>query len=295
MAVRSMIVRRVLVGAAFLLTSLGTSACSSRDDRAAAASAAADTALQDGNLKDASEQIRRALLARDDVADYWLLSGRIALAQGQYGAASTRSRMPPRYDRGNNEALVRLCQLAASGGRADRAERYAEVLNTLHPGDPAALNVQAAVAFSHGDTVKAVTLIDQILKAQPGDPTALVTRSRILASADDYAAAARAAEESLASPGDPRGRLQALRDVYFKSGNAAGYRSAVARSARAAPHSVDAQIEYAKSLYDAGDPAAAFAATRRALAVDNSGVATAEAVLQLWLAQGAGQCPLTRL
>lgn len=287
-----MIGRRFPAALALLLAILVAPACTSRDERAATAAAAAEAALQQGDLGTAGEQVGRALAARDDVGDYWLLSGRIALAQGRYAAAFDAFENTLTFDRSNTEALVRLCQMAVNGGRPERVQRYARDLAALHPGDPAALNVEAAIAFSRGDKAKAAGLIDQILAAQPGDVTALVTRSRMMSADEDYAAAARAAEASLAAPGDPTSRLQVLEEAYRKGGDVAGYRRTVARLARAAPNAPDAQIDYARSLYDAGDAAGGFAVARRALTLGRADVATAEAVLRLWLAQGTAATPI---
>ena len=287
-----MIGRRLLSGSALLLALLGAPACTSRDEKATTAAGIAADALQQGDLATARAQIGRALAARDDVGDYWLLSGRIALAEGKYPGAYDAFENALTLDRSNVEALTRLCQLAVSGGRPERAERYAEQLAALRPGDTTAVNVRAALALDRGDKPGAARLLDQLLAAQPGDPMALITRSRLFSANDDYAAAAKAAEASLAAPGDPSSRLQVLKEAYRKAGDAAGFRRTVARLARAMPRSASAQLDLARSLYDSGDRAAGVAATRRVLALRPGDVATADTVLRLWLAQGAAAMPV---
>lgn len=281
-AKRIVLYRRPVLGLALAMV-LAT-ACTSRDDRAAAAAATASDALGRGDLSTARAQIGQALAARDDISDYWLLSGRIALADGKYEAAYAAFEGALTLDRGNVEALTRLCQIAV-GNRPDRAERYAGQLLALRPGDAAALNVQAAVALDRGDKASAARLLDQVLVAAPSDAAALLTRSRLLAANGDYPAAARAAEASLAGPGDPVGRLTVLKGIYAKGGDAPGWRRTIARLARAQPASVPAQLDQARSLYDAGDAGGGLAASRRVLALRPGDVATASLVLHLWLAQ----------
>ncbi len=268
-----------------LAAALLATACASRDERAGVAAAAAADALQGGDLPAARAQIGRALAARDDVSDYWLLSGRIAMAEGNYSAAYDAFEGALTLDRGNAEALTRLCQLAVSGNRAERAEGYAGQLLALHPGDKAAVIVQAAVALDRGDKAGAARLLDTVLAADPADAAALLTKSRLFLASDDYQAAARAAEASLAAPGDPVGRLAVLKDAYAKGGNVAGWRQTIARLAHAQPASVPAQVDWARSLYDTGDAAGGLLVSRRLLALRPGDVAVAGQVLHLWLAQ----------
>ena len=277
--------------AAWLLVASSLPGCTSRDERAATAAGLAADDLQGGDIGGARFQIGRALAARDDVGDYWLLSGRIALAAHDYLGAFNAFETALTLDRGNVEALTVLCQIAVAGGQPRRAERYAEQLAQLQPGNRAAINVQAAIALERGDKAKAAKLIDLVLSQDAGDVTALITRSRLLSASDDFTGAARAAEAALASPGDPTNRLDILKDIYLKAGDAAGWRRTIARLAQADPRSATAQLDLARSLYDAGDAAGGFAATRAVMALKPDEVASADAVLHLWQAQGSAAMP----
>lgn len=284
--------RYSIAGPVILAAALLTSACTSRADKAASAAAIAADALQQGQIAVARQQINKALAARDDIGDYWLLSAHIALAEQNYGGAFDAYESVAIFDRSNVEALTRLCQIALSADQPDRAERYADQLLVLHPGDKAATTVKAALAFQQGDKRGAAALLDKVFAADPADTMALIVKSKLLAANDDYVGAARAAEASLASPGDPSGRLNVLKDVYLKAKDADGYRRTIARLARAYPDMASAQLDYAASLYDTGDPASALAVTRRTLTLRPDDVATANAVLNLWMAQGAAAMPV---
>lgn len=282
---------RFIAGLVLPLAALAGTACTSRDERAARAAGIATDALQQGNVGLARAQIGTALAARDDVSDYWLLSGRVALAEGNYAGAFEAFENTVTLDRSNVEALTRLCQLAVSGNQPERAERYADQLAALQPGDAIATNVHAAAAFNRGDKQKATQLLGQILAASPTDPAALITKSRLYSAAEDYANAARSVEAALAAPGDPLGRLAVLRDIYLKGKDAAGYRRTIARIARASATSPSAQLDYAQSLYDAGDAASGFAVSRQVLTARPGDVAVAGLVLHLWLSQGRAAMP----
>lgn len=286
--------RRSSIAGLLLLTALA-SGCVSRDQKAATAAGIAADALGAGQIGIARMQIARAIAARDDNSDYWLLSGRIALAANDYGGAYNAFENALTLDRGNDEALSRICQLALSTGQPERAERYVDQLLTLHPGNHIALNLQATLALLRGDKAGAARLLGQVLKADPADPQALLIRSHLLAADEDYAGAAQVAEQSLTAPGDPSGRLTVLRDYYLKAHDAGGYGRTLARLARANPGTVDPQLDYAHNLFEAGEPAAACAVTRAVLATHPGDLVAAERVLNLWLAQDAKAVPVAAM
>jgi len=287
--------RRFISGPAVLAVAMLVTACTSRDDKAATAAAIAANALQQGQIALARVQINRAIAARDDISDYWLLSAHIALAEQDYGTAFTAYESVVLFDRSNAEALTRLCQIALSANQPQRAERYAATLATLHPGDAAALTVQAANALQRGDRPVAQRLVDQVLASDPGNPLTLIVKSRLLLAAGDQAGAAQAAEASLAAPGDPGGRLMVLKDIYTKSHDIAGYRRTIARQARAYPQAAAAQLDYAQSLYDSGDAVGGLAIARRILTLRPDDVGAANAVAYLWIAQGRAAMPVASI
>jgi tetratricopeptide (TPR) repeat protein len=266
--------------------------CSSRDQDAAAAAAAAASAMDSGNLPLARQQIGRALALRDDVSDYWLQLAQIAIQTQDYAAAFDAYENVVTLDSGNVEALRLLCQIALSANAPQRAERYADQLAVLRPDDPLSKTVRAALALSRGDKASARTLLDEVLATAPDDIQALLVKSRLLMTDDDLKGAAQALEKSLAAPGDPTSRLIGLKDLYRRSGSIADYDRTVALLARASPDAAAPQIDYAATLYDAGDPAAAFAVTRRVLETHPDDIAAAASVLDLWLVQGSAAMPI---
>ena len=290
-----MIGRYFISGPMLLAVALLSPACSSRDQQAATAAAIAGDALQQGQLAVARQQINKALAVRDDVADYWMLSAHIALAQQDYSGAFDAYESVVMFDRTNVEALTRLCQIGLSADQPERSERYADQLAVLNPTEKSAITVKAAIALKRGDKKTAARLLDQVLALDPGDALALGVKSKLLVANDDYAGAAKAGEAAMAAPGDPAGRLTVLKGIYLKMKDGAGYGRTVARMARSYPDQAPAQMDYAANLYDTGDAASAFAVTRRVLALRPDDVTLAHGVLDLWVAQGAAAMPLAAI
>lgn len=280
----------VLLAAALLLP-----ACSSRDQQAATAAAIAGDALQQGQLAVARTQINKALAVRDDVADYWMLSAHIALAQQSFSAAFDAYESVIMFDRTNTEALTRLCQIALSADQPGRAERYAEQLAVLDPADKSAITVKAAIALKRGDKQTAGRLLDQVLTFDPDDALALSVKSKLLVANDDYAGAVRAGEAALKAPGDVSGRLTFLKGIYLKTHDSAGYSRTVALMARSYPDMVVAQMDYATNLYNTGDAPSGLAVSKRILALRPDDITLAHSILDLWVAHGMQAMPLAAI
>ncbi len=280
----------ILVAVAFVSPS-----CTSRDQQAATAAAIANDALQQNQLTVARQQINKALKIRDDVADYWMLSAHIAIAEQNYGGAFEAYESVVLFDGTNREALTRLCQIALGAEQPERAERHADRLAVLDPADASALTVKAAIALRRSDKQTATRLLDQVLAAAPGDPLALGVKSRLLVANDDLAGALRAGEEAMKAPGDAFNRLTFLKGIYLKTKDGAGYSRTVARLARSYPDMVSAQMDYAINLYETGDAASGLEVTKRILALRPDDISLAHAVFDLWAAQGPKAMPLTAI
>ena len=270
-----------------IAATLLASACTSRDQRAAADAGLAEAAFNQGNMILAKRAITRALGERDDVSDYWLTLAHINIALQDPGGAMDAYRNVLIFDPGNREGLSAICQLAIAQNDPDRATKYAEQLALLAPGDILPQIVKAAVAFRHGDKAAATAIIDAALQKQPRDIGAIILKSKILMSGDHFAEAADLLEQTLKEPGNPDSRLLALKDLYLKTADRAGYRSVITRLAAAGPDDLDRQIDYAALLYDEGQRDAAYAVTRRLLTTKPGDIGAATAVLNLWAANDA--------
>ena len=277
--------------AAALVAACLLTACSSQEKRAAEAAGAAQQALAAGQPKIARALIQRALSERDDVSDYWLLLAQINLANQDLKGAFDAYENVVSFDRANVEALTRLCQIAITSGMPERAEKYADQLSLLSADTALSDTVKAGVAFRTGKRSDADRLLAAVLQAHPDDLGALMLQGRMFEADGNYTAAAGTMERSIATGGDPAGRLLVLLDYYKGARDRDGYSRTVTRLAQARPGDVETQLAYADLLYERGEREGALGVVRAVMTKRPNDVATAAAIVNLWLRQGADAVP----
>ncbi|WP_010217949.1 tetratricopeptide repeat protein [Sphingomonas sp. PAMC 26621] len=278
--------RFATVWAAPLLLMGGVAGCASKDDRAAAAAALAETAFQQGDLQGARQNIQKAIDARDDVSDYWLTLARIQLAAKNFGGAFDAYENVYQLDRGNIEALRQLCQLGLNVRQADKVDRYADQLLVINPGDPMPITMKGGAALQRGDSKTALAFADKVLVGNPRDVSALILKGQTLAYRGENPAAAKLIEESLDQQSDPTSRLVFLRDLYLKSGDSAGYQRTLARLAERNAGDTRMQLDYADWLYQTDRADQAFGIVRQVLDKNPKNIALASTILEMWLDEG---------
>lgn len=278
MTKRPFILRCLLIGTALIIA-----ACSSADQTAAANASAAEAALNAGDPRTAQQFIRRALAARDDVGEYWLIAAHVGVALGDNIGAFDAYRNVLASDRGNLEALSALCQLALVRNTPSQAAEFAEQLALLQPDDLLPPTVRAGMAMMRGDSAKSEAILNDILAKNPDFVPGLILKSKLMISLDRHGDAAKTLEESLKAPGDPDARLFALKDLYLKAGDRANFRNSVVRLAEAKPNEPQRQLDLADLLYDEGQRDAAYAITRRIARLRPDDIGLASTILSLWL------------
>jgi len=273
--------------AAAMALSLSLAACTSKDQKAATAAAQADVAMQQQRYSDAVRAIRKALAARDDVSDYWLMLGRIDLALKDSGGAFDAYRNAIQLDRSNVEALQELAQLGLTVHQPDEVDRYADQLLLLNEQDPLPLVLKGGAALQRSDSDKALDFAERALATDSHNVNAVILKAQVLAFRQDYIGSAKLIEESLASGGDTTSRLEFLRDLYVKSGDIAGYQRAVVKLAQAHPDDRDMQLAFADLLYQTDHRAEALRVVLAIMHRRQADFELANAVVELWLDQGA--------
>lgn len=281
--------------ALLLSASIMTVGCTSKDQKAAAAAQEAEAALQRGDMWNARRAIGRAVGIRDDVSDYWLLSGRIALTAGDLGGAFNAYQNVINLDRANVEALQMLCRLALIARDPDRVDRYADQLLLLTPGNPIPLTARGAAALQRGDTKAAGAFADQALASSPNYFDALMLKGRVALGERRYADAAQIVESTLSVAGSPAGRLDLLRDIYSQSSDRAGYERTIARLAQAQPDDPVAQLTYADQLFELGRGDDARGVVARAVRLRPDDNKVAGTLLETLRRQGPDAMPIAGL
>lgn len=265
---------------------LSLAACTSKDQTASAAAGQAEIELQQGRATDALRSVRKALAARDDVSDYWLLLARVDMALKDYGGAFDAYRTVIQFDRGNLEALQQLCQLGLAVHQPDQVDRYADQLLLLTPQDPMPLVMKGGAALQRTDSDKALEFAERVLKTDPHNISALILKGQILSYKGDYTGAARLIEASLDPANDQTSRLTFLRDLYARTGDVTGYARSVAQLAQRHPEDADMQFALADLLYQSDQPDEALAVLRRIMRRRPTDLGLAARAVELWLDQG---------
>lgn len=286
---------RPTILALLLSASLAAGGCTSKDQKAAAAAQEAEAALQRGDMWNARRAIGRAVGIRDDVSDYWLLSGRIALTAGDLGGAFNAYQNVLNLDRANVEALQMLSRLALIARDPDRVDRYADQLLLLTPGNPIPLTAKGAAALQRGDNKAAEAFADQALASSPNYFDAMMLKGRVALSDRRYAEAAQIVESTLSVAGSPAGRLDLLRDIYSQSRDRAGYERTIARLAQAQPEDPLAQMAYADQLYELGRGEDARGVVARAARLRPDDEKVAGTILETLRRQGSDALPVASL
>lgn len=269
--------------------------CVWRDRVATTSASEAQAQYEQGRLGMARQSIRKAIAARDDVSDYWILLGRIEIGSGNARGAYDAYQTAIQLDRGNLEAVTQLCQLALYVGRPDDADKYADQLLLMQPGSYMPVAVKAGAALARGDKAKARELIDQVLANVPDDIRTLMLKSRLLSQEGKYAEAAAVAEAASHKMGSQPSQLRDLMRLYEQAGAREGYERTMARIAEAQPEDTSSQLAYADMLYANGDGATAAERVKAAMLRKPDDIALASAILALWLDVGPSALPADRI
>lgn len=278
---------KLCIGLSAMLALCLLAACRSADTIAAEQAAQAQADLDQGRLGEARRAITKAMAARDDILENWLLKAHIDLKMGDRSSAFSDYEFALQLDHSNLEALQALCQLGLTFGTPDGIDRYADQLLLLSPGSPIALVAKGNIALARHDADTATGLADRVLAQTPQDLPALSLKSRIMLAQGHFAQAAALIEQTADTPGDLVAKLKLLKDVYAQANDRPDYVQAVRRLAAAAPRDADLQIGYADVLYQNGQPDQARAVIRAAMAAHPSDLQAAAAILNLWQEAGS--------
>ena len=156
-------------------------ACDSPKERAAQLASQAEAYAQQGNLVAAGTSIAAALALREDVPDYHLLQGSIALRSGDPVSAFRAFNRALEFDAVNPTALAYVANIGVQIGQINDAEDAADRLLTLQPDALPALQVKGMVALSRGKLDEAIRYGDRILAINRTDEAGAIVKARALA------------------------------------------------------------------------------------------------------------------
>lgn len=154
--------------------------CQSRDVEAQAEAANAVAMLEQNRIAEARIAINRALLLRDDVADYHIARGRIELAGGSVSAAFDAYSDALTLDASNIEALQAVAQLGLQTGNINASLKATDTLVLLNPRDTNALVTRGLHALISSRLDEADDYAARALAVNPFSDEAIILRSRVL-------------------------------------------------------------------------------------------------------------------
>ncbi|MBB6122493.1 tetratricopeptide repeat protein [Sphingobium subterraneum] len=242
----------------------------------------AQTLLEAGNLPGANIIIMRAISERDDVADYYVLQGRINLALKKNDAALQSYSQALDLDASNVDALTQFALLNAQYGQTQAANDAADRLLVLQPQSLVGHQVKALAALTRNRFADATEYADKALALAPGDEGASAIKARILAKQGKIPEARALIDTALISKGETPLLLTTLLNINRKAGDA---QKMVANYQRLMPiveDDLDAQVDYANFLYKTGKADTARPISARVLAIPTVTSAQAEQVFRMW-------------
>jgi tetratricopeptide (TPR) repeat protein len=250
---------------ALLLAALGVAACSDRVQEAADNAALAQAHLDAGNFIEARESIYRAIAARDDVPEYFIILARSELALKQTSGAFNAYSRALDLQADNLEILQNIAELGLQIDRTWEADEAADRMLLLFPGSARAMLVKGFVAIENGRLDDARRFASSILQANPDDEGGVILSARLSALDGRFDDAVAQIQMARSTVGETEALNATLLEVYRAQGNGEGMRSVFPQVVAAAGQIADYRLDYINFLYKTNDRSAARSETRKAI------------------------------
>lgn len=268
---------------ALLLLGAPLGGCQDPFQSAAADASLADSQLAAGNLDEARESIRRAIAARDDVAAYYVLLGRIELQAQRPASALNAYLLAADLQADNPEILQSIAELGLQTGRVREASDAADRMLLLAPGSPRAMLVKGFIAIDNGRLDEAERLGSEILALNPDDEGGLILSARVEALRGNVAAARTRVERAVAALGPTDALSITLLEIYRVEGDANAMREVFPRIVEAMADDSSFRADYINLLYKTGDVSAARREILRAIQLKPNDRSLWASLTSLWL------------
>lgn len=248
---------RHLILTLILSLSLASTGCKDRFSEAAEHAAIAEAQLAAGNLEAARENIQQAIFARDDVADHFIILGRIELQSGKLPSAFNAFSRALDLQADNLEVLQAIAELGLQTDRLQEAEEAADRMLLLYPGSSRAMLVKGFLAIESGRLEDARRFADEILSLNPNDEGGAILSARLQALEGKFDAAVATVLQAQEAIGETEALNATLLEIYRAQGNVEGLRRTFPKVIAAAGPGSEYQIDFINFLYKTGDAASA--------------------------------------
>lgn len=258
------------------------SGCADSAQRAAENAAIAESQLAAGDVEAARKSIREAIAERDDVADYYILLGRIELRAQQLTSAFNAYSMALDLQADNPEILQAIAELGLQTGRVREANDAADRLLLLMPGATQAMLVKGFIAIDDGRPADARKMASDILALNARDEGGIILLARLDALDGKTDVALKAVDEAIAS-GSTTPALNVTRlEIYRLQGDGKRMKAILPDILKAMDYNEDFVLDYANLLYKTGEIAAARSEIVKAMGRSPNDRELLARLVQLW-------------
>ncbi|WP_219893756.1 tetratricopeptide repeat protein [Aquisediminimonas profunda] len=266
------------VGAALLLAT----ACSSPQEKAEQAAASANALAAAGDFEAARKAILRAVAARDDQPDQWLLLGRVDLETGRPADALLAYSRVLELDATNIEALQLVAELSFQFGEMREAANAADRVLALDPNATRAILVKGLIALSRKDVAGATSAAETILKLKPQDEFGIVLKARALALGKDYQGAVKIIEDGVPEGQRTEASFATLSELYRVLGNQERLVGNIDKLLARRPKDADLKLDLAEILYKSGNTPRARSTLYALLISQPDNIEVIQKISELW-------------
>lgn len=243
----------------------------------------AEAQFSAGDVDQARENIQRAIIARDDVAAYFVLLGRIELQSGKLPSAFNAYSRALDLQADNLEVLQAIAELGLQTDRLTEAEEAADRMLLLSPGSARAMLVKGFLAIESNRLDDARRFAGQIAAQDPTDEGGAILTARVQALDGDFNGAATTTLRTIDAVGDTEALNATLLEIYRAQGNAAGMQQAFPKVIAAAGKSSKYQLDFVNFLYKTGQLQAARAEAIKAIEAQPNDTAMHKALRELFV------------
>lgn len=259
------------------------SGCNDRLEKAAELAAVAEAQFAGGNIEEARNNIQQAIIARDDVAGYFILLGRIELQSGKLPSAFNAYSRALDLQADNLEVLQAIAELGLQTDRLQEAEEAADRMLLLSPGSARAMLVKGFLAIETNRLDDAQRFAEQIAAQDPTDEGGAILSARLQALEGDFVGAAATTRRTIEAIGETEALNATLLEIYRAQGNAPGMRGAFPKVIAAAGKNSRYQLDFINFLYKTGDVATARSEAIKAIEAQPNDSAMHAALREIFL------------
>lgn len=269
--------------ALILALSLQLAGCSDKFSTAAEHAAIAEAQLASGNLEEARKNIQLAIIARDDVADYFVILGKIELQSQKLPSAFNAFSRALDLEADNLEILQAIAELGLQTDRLQEAEEAADRMLLLFPGSARAMLVKGFLAIESNRLEDARRFATAILESNPNDEGGAILSARLQALEGNFDGAVAITLQASAAAGETEALNATLLEIYRAQGNAQGMRTAFPKVINAVGMASAYQLDFINFLYKISDNQAAREEAIKAIEAQPNDRAMLAALSELFL------------